>query len=266
MARVVIVVPCLNEEKRLDPGSFARALRRMDELHIVFVDDGSRDGTRAMLESLVADVGGDRADLIPLERNVGKAEAVRLGVARALEAAPFAVGFWDADLSTPLENISSFANVLHAHPETMAVIGSRVRLMGAIIERKASRHYAGRVFATFAALTLGFPVYDTQCGAKLFRVTPRLRAVLDAPFRSRWAFDVEVLARLAELHGMDLGDRGVVVEFPLTHWADVAGSRVRFRDLPGMAADLLRIFRGYRGARRAGPALPGSDMGQHGGT
>jgi hypothetical protein len=39
-------------------------------------------------------------------------------------------------------------------------------------------------------------VYDTQCGAKLFRRTPALAAALERPFRSRWAFDVELLGRL----------------------------------------------------------------------
>ena len=102
------------------------------------------------------------------------------------------------------------------------------------------------MFATLASLALGFPVYDTQCGAKLFRVTPELRGVFGAPSRSRWAFDVEILARLASIYGKDLGNAGVVVEYPLSRWSDVAGSKVRLSDLPGMAADLLRIFRGYR--------------------
>ena len=246
MAKTVVVVPCFNEEKRLDRASFVTALRRTDDLHISFVDDGSRDGTRALLESLVADLDDGRADLLVLDENVGKAEAVRLGITRAVQADLFAVGYWDADLSTPLDAVRRFADVLQTHPEAMAVIGSRIRLMGRHIERNEIRHYAGRVFATLASLALGFPVYDTQCGAKLFRVTPELRGVFGAPFRSRWAFDVEILARLASIYGKDLGEAGVVVEYPLSRWSDVAGSKVRLSDLPGMAADLLRIFRGYR--------------------
>ena len=80
MTKTVVVVPCFNEEKRLDRASFVTALRGADDLHISFVDDGSRDGTRALLESLVADLDDGRADLLVLDENVGKAEAVRLGI------------------------------------------------------------------------------------------------------------------------------------------------------------------------------------------
>ena len=76
--------------------------------------------------------------------------------------------------------------------------------------------------------TLAMPVYDTQCGAKLFSRTPALAASLERPFRSRWVFDVELLARLlAPGDGVPAIHAAEMQEFPLRTWRDVAGSKLR---------------------------------------
>ena len=134
--------------------------------------------------------------MLNLPANAGKAEAVRAGVLRALELEPDSAGYWDADLATPLDAIPHFLRVFEERPQIELVMGARVHLLGRHIERNPLRHYLGRVAATLIALTLKLRVYDTQCGAKLFRTTPVMREVFAAPFASSWAFDVEVLARL----------------------------------------------------------------------
>jgi hypothetical protein len=128
------------------------------------------------------------------------------------------------------------------------VLGSRVRLLGRSIERSALRHYLGRVFATGASLTLGLPVYDTQCGAKLFRVTPALARVLERPFLTRWVFDVELLARYGQVVSVGSGPavERRVYELPLQHWRDVPGSKVRPWDFVRSGLELVRIWRLYR--------------------
>ena len=126
-------------------------------------------------------------------------------------------------------------------------MGSRVKLLGRKIERRRSRHYLGRVFATAVSTILGLDVYDTQCGAKLFRVTPFIRALFQQPFLSRWIFDVEILARLIQARrGKNLpqADR-VIYEFPLMEWRDIPGSKLGYRDFFRAAWELCRIHNHY---------------------
>jgi hypothetical protein len=167
------------------------------------------------------------------------------------------VGFWDADLATPLSAIGDLQSVLLADPEVDVVLGSRVKLLGRNIDRRAGRHYLGRAFATCAALVLGLEVYDTQCGAKLFRVTPDLENVLAQPFCSRWIFDVELLARFLKLRPGDSETKNKIYEFPLYSWRDVPGSKIRLRDFFRSAIDLYKIRKRYfgRGQARRDAAL-----------
>lgn len=192
--------------------------------------------------------------MLDVQPNGGKGEAVRRGMLHALASTPNAfTGFWDADLATPLEAVPKFLRVFEQEPAVDVVFGARIRLLGRHVSRNPARHYAGRVFATAVSLSLGLPIYDTQCGAKLFRPTPLLHRVLAQPFESRWIFDVEILARsLAawKRNGENPGDK--LYELPLDTWVDVAGSKLRARDFSRSFTDLLKIRREYQRLLRAG--------------
>jgi hypothetical protein len=181
---------------------------------------------------------------VSLPANSGKGEAVRAGILTALADRPDAVGYWDADLSTPLDAIPAFSRVLEERPRVVMVLGTRIALLGRTIRRRAWRHYAGRVFATLASLTLRLAVYDTQCGAKLFRATPELASLFATPFRSRWIFDLEILARQlrqAAERGIESAE-GTLFELPLDQWIHRSGSRLRPLALPRVMLDLGRIW------------------------
>ena len=129
--------------------------------------------------------------------------------------------------------------MLLGRPELDGVLGSRVRLLGRQIERRGTRHYLGRVFATFASLVLGLPVYDTQCGAKLIRVDDALGDALANPFRSRWIFDDELIQRLSGYATRPLAER--LEEYPLRRWTDVDGSKLGAGDMLQAPLELLRL-------------------------
>jgi len=248
----VVTLPCFDEAARLDGAALLAFLDATPEVSLVLVDDGSRGGTLALLRDLAAKRPG-RIDVLALPENRGKAEAVRQGILHALARAPDYVGYWDADLATPLDAIPSFAHVLDERPEIDLVMGARIALLGRAVERGTLRHYVGRVGATLVAHVLRMRVYDTQCGAKLLRVAGGAERLFREPFSTRWAFDVELLARMIrdrDARGLPPA-AGVIYEYPLSTWREVPGSKVRPRDYLRSARDLWRIHRRYlSGARR----------------
>jgi glycosyltransferase involved in cell wall biosynthesis len=240
-ASLLLVVPCYNEAGRLNPDAFLQQLAAHSDLGFIFVDDGSVDETATTLQQLAAGSGG-RISVVTLKQNAGKASAVRAGMLAAFEQAPAFAGYWDADLATPLEAIGEFMTVFTNRPDADIVIGSRVKLLGRDIRRSAFRHYSGRVFATAASMALGISVYDTQCGAKIFRVTDRAKRVFRDPFVSKWIFDVEILSRYVVEVGADLADERVY-ELPLARWTGVAGSKLKPWHAVRAIWDLIFIWR-----------------------
>jgi glycosyltransferase involved in cell wall biosynthesis len=248
MASIALAIPCFNEAQRLRPSEFLEFTIPGHRLEFVFVNDGSTDATPTILRQLMQG-RSDTCRLVDLTPNQGKAEAVRQGMLNALDRRPDYVGFWDADLATPLAEVPLFLHALEEDNRRQMIFGARVKLMGRNIERLAVRHYLGRVFATAVSMTLGLAIYDTQCGAKLFRATKLLAEALSEPFRAKWIFDVELLARFIHLSG-ESGRKTLseaLYEMPLRQWCDVKGSKLRSTDFITAVRDLWLIRRAYFG-------------------
>jgi glycosyltransferase involved in cell wall biosynthesis len=246
MSRAIVVVPCYNEAKRLNLRAIQEFGRRTDAAELLFVNDGSRDETLELLEHLNRS-NPRRFSFLHLAKNGGKAEAVRQGVLMAISAGADYVGFWDADLATPLADIEPFCRILDGKPAIDVVIGTRLRLLGHAIERRPLRHVLGRLFANTASLALGVKLFDTQCGAKLFRGTPTLARLFERPFQTKWIFDVELFARMKQTRGVRRQAQlhEAIYEFPLDAWRDVAGSNVKGRDFVKASFELASIYWTY---------------------
>jgi len=231
---VAIVVPCFNEAQRLDTDAFSEFIRQNRAFHFVFVNDGSTDDTAQVLASLHRELGFRQVAVVNLDQNSGKAEATRQGLQFALDetfADPRGIGFvgyLDADLATPLEELLTFQHRAVANPHIQAVVGSRLHLAGRSIERKWRRRLVGSVFATLTTMLFQLGLRDTQCGAKLFRNQPWLQELVRTPFHDRWLFDVEIFIRMRKMLQTDL--HSIVYEQPLERWIDAAGSRLKLKD------------------------------------
>ncbi len=232
--KTCLIVPCYNEEKRLDIAAFRDY---PGDCHFLFVDDGSTDRTAEIIRPYI----GDRIALLELKANSGKGEAVRRGMLYALEALVLResewFGYWDADLATPLDELEMFFGFAALYPGGIdAIWGSRVYRLGSSIERDWRRHIAGRAFATAAGLLLGIKTYDSQCGAKLFRKA-LIPVGFSQAFLSQWLFDIELLLRLKTCR---------MIECPLLKWQDQPESKFKLVSyLPRIFLDLVRIRSRY---------------------
>jgi dolichyl-phosphate beta-glucosyltransferase len=228
--KICLIIPCYNEEERLDMDQFAVGPA---SCLFLFVNDGSTDKTA----HLIRERSDRRGFLLDLPQNVGKAEAVRTGMLHACRTPPLNeaawIGYWDADLATPLKEVISFLRFAQfLEVQVDSVWGSRVYRLGSSIRRSYFRHLAGRLVATAAGFLLGLPSYDSQCGAKIFR-REIVESAFSERFISRWLFDMELVMRLKDYH---------VVEYPLRQWSDIPGSQLRIVTMGlRVISDLLRI-------------------------
>jgi glycosyltransferase involved in cell wall biosynthesis len=254
MADTIIVVPCHNEAQRLNLDVFRSFARGHRDIKFLLVNDGSQDRTQSMLEQL-AYSNPLQFDVLNLAENGGKAEAVRRGVLKAASSSPLNIGYWDADLATPLEAIPDFLAVLDRRRNIDLVMGVRLPMLGHRIRRRAIRRWLGMLFARVTALVLGLRTQDTQCGAKMFRANAEMLSLFSQSFRSRWIFDVELLARWIRLRRdvRGIGIESAIYELPLETWEDVKGSKLKRGDFIKAISELASIW--WRYLRPAAPAL-----------
>lgn len=240
--KALIIIPCYNEEKRLQRDQFVAFIKAHNQYHFLFVNDGSSDKTVLLLETIKKE-SPSQVDILDLKQNVGKAEAIRQGMLASVDMKFDYLAYFDADLATPLEEIPRLLSYVQHSPEPYLIMGSRIKLLGSTnIQRKLRRHYIGRVFATIVSNMLSLPIYDTQCGAKLIK-REEVFELFDTKFLSKWLFDVELLFRLINIR-KDASTR--IVEVPLKKWEDVAGSKIAFSYFLKAPIDLIRIYLRYK--------------------
>ena len=235
--------------------------RRSETAELLFVNDGSRDETLELLEHLHQTQSAPLQLLAPgQERRQGRGRAAGIPDGLAIPApttSAFGMPIWPRRW----REIEPFCRVL----DSSAGYRSRDRHadepVGAPHRAQAAcGDWLGRLFARTASLALGVRIFDTQCGAKLFRVTPRLSRYFSA-----------AVSDALDFRRRDPGSHAAVVpraparrcaktiyEFPLDAWRDVAGSSLKRADFVKAIGELARIYWTYLGPfrDRTRPELP----------
>src|SRR5438876_5713469 len=234
-----IVIPAFNEAARI--GETIRATldylsRTSPESELIVVNDGSTDATSPIAREALKP-SAIQTQLLENFPNRGKGAAVRRGLLTAQK--PIGL-FFDADLSTPLEEIPKLIEPI-ARGEVDVAFGSRAldrRLIGH--HQPWRREQGGRVFNLIVRVATGLPFWDTQCGFKAFRLDV-FRPILERARTDGFGFDVELLylARKANLR---------MKEIPV-RWNHYEGSKVN------VARDSLRMLREIVTLRTGGGAI-----------
>jgi glycosyltransferase involved in cell wall biosynthesis len=222
---VSVVIPVFNEEKTLGQ-VVCRVIETVPHsVEVVIVNDGSTDGTGAIIEDLVA---WDPRIAAAYQPNSGKAAALRRGFAMTRGRV---VVIQDADLEyDPAEIVHLVQPILDGQADV--VYGSR------FLVRKTARvlyfyHYVGnRVLTLLSNAFTHMNMTDIETGYKAFRG----EIIRNVSIKSRrFGFEVEVTARIAKLGA-------IVYEVPISYYGRsyAEGKKIRFRD--GIQA-LWYIFR-----------------------
>lgn len=209
-----VIVPAYNEERRIIPTLeriCAYCQQRGDSYEVIVVDDGSADGTVAVVQAFASE--HPSVQVIATEQNRGKGHAVRSGV---LHATGSIVLFTDADNATPIEEFAKLEPFLRDHE---VVIGSRyAEGSNIVVAQPPLRVRISRLANRLIQFMLLDGIMDTQCGFKAFRL-PAAREIFSRLRTERFGFDMEALC-LARMLSYS------IAEVPVT-WYDSADSRVR---------------------------------------
>ncbi|MBE7170612.1 MAG: response regulator [Williamsia sp.] len=240
---VGVVIPCYNEEKRLSTKEFIDFVHSNLGYHLCFVNDGSKDNTLAMLQS-ISKGHEDHISVYNCPVNGGKAEAVRQGMLYLAKDTQFDyIGYLDADLSTDFKDFDDLVKTIESSGFQI-VSGSRISRMGANITKNSAREVISKTINLLIQRILGMRFQDTQCGAKVM-TREVAEHVFNKKFITRWLFDVEIFLRMKKYYG-EKQVQNLICEQPLKRWIHADGSKLSMKDSLKIVGQLSKIALHYR--------------------
>src|SRR3972149_4803330 len=226
---VSLVIPCFNEEKRLDK-SLEKLAKYMNTYsyisEVIVVDDGSNDKTVQVASSFQNEI--KNLKVISLGENLGKGAAVKRGFQ---EARSETVVFSDADFSAPITELHKLLNEVNNGYDI--AIGSRALDRSLVKKRQPFlRELVGKAANILIRLGAVERISDTQCGFKAFR-KKTTEPIFEKQTVSGFAFDIELLF-LAQRQKLKIKEVPVL-------WFNDSLSQVRVRDTVNAFVDLIKL-------------------------
>ena len=159
--KLSVIVPFFNEEDSIDP-MYAAIVAAVEPLRIsfemVFVDDGSRDGTAARGEEIAR--RDSRVRFVKFRRNYGQTAAMAAGIEYAQGEILITM---DGDLQNDPADIEHFLAKMSEGYDI--VVGWRLKRQDKLVTRKIPSKIANRLIGKVT----GVPITDNGCSLKAFR-------------------------------------------------------------------------------------------------
>lgn len=233
---LTILIPSFNESKRIKKSlndiDFFISQQSNKSIYVIVVNDGSKDNTKHVVNNWIENESKNRNcfKLIGYENNKGKGYAIKEGI---LNASSDLILYTDADGAAPIKEVEKLIYWIEKGNFDIAV-GSRVlQDENSKTEMSFNRKFVGRIFHTILKILGLAPVYDTQCGFKLFK-TSAAKKLTEYQQCFGFSFDIEYLY-LAKKLGYK------VKEVPI-NWHHIEGSKVSvIRDSMKMFLEIIKI-------------------------
>ena len=186
----IVIIPTYNEKENIE--KIIRAVFRLDKcFHILVIDDGSPDGTAAIVHHLIDNEFGDRLFIIERSGKLGLGTAYITGFKWALAHSYEYVFEMDADFSHDPADLPRLYAACHDEGYDVA-IGSRyvsgVNVVNWPIGRVLMSYFASQ----YVRFVTGFKVHDTTAGFKCYRRRVLETIELDKIRFKGYAFQIEM--------------------------------------------------------------------------
>lgn len=231
MKTISFIIPVFNEEQRLE-----KTFKALNELtlprflkleKIIFVNDGSKDATLKLLKEYANKKR--RVKIVSYSINQGKGFAIKHGMLRANSDYNL---FFDADMSTPLSEISKLLPFMRRNIDV--IVGTRKNGHSTVlVHQPRYRELLGKGFTKITQLILQVPVTDFTCGFKAFSKNAT-ETIFPRTDINGWGYDAEILF-LAKKHGFSMREKAVT-------WSNDANTKVKlYKAIPQTLMDLVKI-------------------------
>ena len=186
----IVIIPTYNEKENIE--KIIRAVFGLDKcFHILVIDDGSPDGTAAIVKRLITDEFADRLFILERSGKLGLGTAYITGFKWALEHDYEYVFEMDADFSHDPADLPRLYAACHDEGYDLA-IGSRYVSGVNVVNWPMGRVLMSYFASKYVRFVTGFNVHDTTAGFKCYKRRVLASIPLDEVRFKGYGFQIEM--------------------------------------------------------------------------